>query len=182
MGMRKPPGRRLLRSSKQVIVPRWQQKPMFMLTRTRVKWCSMHISASACSKRVFSIALNLFRNREEKRFLKSPPPSDECADNRHFCYSSNNLACFCQITGSVTPLCAFHTQSCASPPCPLQRSHLQCCNGDRRNSFLRDLLLLLLSGEREKVAELVLLQIAARAPFVGDQGLQDHLAHPIFSG
>src|SRR5436305_10353924 len=94
MVMRKPLGRRLLRSSKQVIVPRWQQKPMFMLTRTRVKWCSMHISASACSKRVFSIALNLFRNREEKRFLKSPPSSDECADNRHFCYSSNNLSVF----------------------------------------------------------------------------------------
>src|SRR5436305_14725300 len=132
MVMRKPPGRRLLRSSKQVIVPRWRQTQMFMLTRTRVKRCSMHISASACSKRVSSVTLSLFRNREEKRFLKSPPSSDEGADNRHFCYSSNNLACFCQITGSVTSLCAFHMQSRASPPCPFQRSHLQCCNGDRR--------------------------------------------------
>src|SRR5437588_9187048 len=147
--MRKPLGRRLLRSSKQVIVPRWRQKQMLMLTRKRVKRCSMHISASACSKRVFSIALNLFRNRFYSRFLKSPPSSDVCVDNWHFCYSSNNLACFCQITGSVTPLCAFHTQSRASPPCPLQRSHLQCCNGDRRNSFLRDLLLAPLRRARE---------------------------------
>src|SRR5947209_16671737 len=87
MLMRKPLGRRLLRSSKQVIVPRWRQKQMFMLTRTRVKRCSMHISASACSKRVFSVALSLFRNGEEQLFLKRPPSSDECADNRHFCYS-----------------------------------------------------------------------------------------------